>query len=438
MNLRNTNDIKMEALQMCGELTDGTSPFDTVCVKRLNEGYKKIFSGGNVFGVDVSDPFTWATAQRPMTLVLQTEFVAGSVTLTNGSYTGTFSSIPVDPNGNQVSVKGWYLKTQNYVEYLFIRKHDAGSLTFQIDQKWFQPNYSGNFTVFPLEYDLTDDTVIIDVYNNRLDFQDSGSILSATLTTGVYDVNSFSTLVAAALNAAASTTLYSCSFNAQTRMFTVSRGTGSFSILAASGANWQVSAWPTLKFTVEDKTNITSATSDSVFNGIQRLHMAMNMYRSAAPAYLAPEDSGKIYGIDLTSMLKKFPLTQIFKFMPEKFAEVHRRDNGVVRVRFNSYPLEQTRIEVPYIPIPEILADNTASIPKIQESYRKFLVYYAAYFIQIDKSDDRAPNTFQLAVAELQSMVNDYRSNTERTNNTFAKLIPRPSNFRTWRTNWNV
>lgn len=439
MNLRNTNDIKKEILQLSGELTDGTSAYDSIAVNYLNEGYKKIMAGGNIFGIDCSDPFPWATTKNPIILTLYPEFKSGSINMTLGSYNGTFSNIPVDSNGNQISVKGWYLKLTDFADFYFIRFHNAGTLNFQIDQKWTNQTTSGNFTVFPLEYDLVDNTIIIDELNNKLDFKEQAGTLVANLVQGVYSIADFCTMASSALSSAGTST-YNVTFNYQTRKFTVARAGGSpFSILAASGPNWEISGWPTLGFTMEDKTqNVASYSSDSVLNGIQRLPQAFNTYQNAAPVYVAPEDSGKIYGCDLPSMNKKFPLTQLLPFFPTKFAETNRRDNGIVRVRFNTYPTENMRVEVPYIPIPEILADNTSSVPRIQEAYRKFLVYFAAYFIANDKSDDKRDSFGEQAKAELQAMINDYRSNTERTNNTFGKLIPRPRDFRNWRTNWNV
>jgi hypothetical protein len=144
-------------------------------------------------------------------------------------------------------------------------------------------------------------------------------------------------------------------------------------------------------------------------------------------------DSGKIFGIDTSTMQNKFPISQMNPVFPDHFCELVKRDNGTVRIRFNAYPLEESRIEVDYIPIAPILYDNEASIPAMPEAYREILVYGAAYFLFIDKRDDLADKAAAMARAAIESMKNDFRSGLARTNNRFGRIVPRPSDMRPWR-----
>lgn len=438
MNLQTTKDIKKAVLQHCGELTNGNSPYDTVALAYINRAYKALYAGGDIFGVDCSEPWTWAKTKKPLLLRIDTEIADGSVTLTNGSYSGTFSTVPKIQLDNvsplpDADCTGWYLKLPGYDDYFQIRFHVPGTTTFQLDQAWFQTTQTTNFTCFPIEYDLYDDTIIVDDFSKYLDFNIGAGALSATLSNGVYSIADFCTEVVAKLGTASGLT-YSCTFNTTLRKFTLTQLSGTaFVPTPSTGTHYEQSAWKLLGFDMTDLSGSLTYTGTRALNAIQRLIRPIATYRNVSPRFIAPEDSGKIYGIDSSAMLKKFPLTQMYPSFPDKFCELFRRDNGTVRIRFSSYPREAMRAEVDYIPMAEVLYDSDSSIPKITEPYREYLVYAAAYYLFLDKVDDRSANAADQAKATLQAMINDYRSNTELTNNTYGRLIPRAVNNRPWR-----
>lgn len=436
MNLKNTNDIKKALLQHCGELTNGTSPYDTVATAYINRAYKALYGGGDIFGVDCSEPWPWARSKRAIILRLETQIETGSVTLTSGSFNGTFSTIPkiqlnnvtVLPNANCTN---WYLKLPNYDDYFQIRQHTSGALTFQLDQQWFQVDTTSTFTLFTVEYDLFDDTIIVDDYNLYLPFSDGTNKL-LTLTKGVYTTADFCTAVNALFVPASSNTI-TLSYNSVTRLFSLSTNGTTLSILGPTGANTEQQGWKLMGFGMNDYTGALTYTADIALNAIQRLIAPINTYRNVSPRFIAPEDSGKIYGIDINSMYRKYPMTQMYPFFPDKFAELYRRDNGSVRIRLNSYPREAIRAEINFIPVAEMLYDNVYSIPKITEAYRSYLVFAGSYYLMKDKSDDRVAAAEAEAKAMLVAMINDYRSNTELTNNQFGKILPRAVDYRPWR-----
>lgn len=436
MNLKNTNDIKKAVLQHCGELTDGTSPYDSVALSYINRSYKALFGGGDIFGVDCSEPWPWARSKRAIILRLETEITAGSVTLTNGSFNGTFSQVPKIQLNNSntlpdANCTNWYLKLPNYDDYFQIRQHNAGELTFQLDQQWFDGSQTSEFTLFTVEYELFDDTILVDDYSMYLDFSD-GSNKSATLAKGIYTTADFCTLISSTLSGLSADTI-TLAYNSVTRLFQLSTSGTALSILGSSGSHSAQSAWKLMGFGASDYSGATSYVADQSLNAIQRLIAPINTYRNVSPRFIAPEDSGKIYGIDINSMYRKYPMTQMYPFYPDKFAEMFRRDNGSVRIRINTYPREAIRAEINYIPVAEVLYDNTSSVPAITEPYRAYLVYAAAYYLFKDKSDDRLASAEAEAKAMLTAMINDYRSNTELTNNQFGKIIPRAVQYRPWR-----
>lgn len=122
-------DLKRGVLQRCGEPTDGTSQYDSVALKYINQIYFNILSGSNEFDVDCGEPWPWARALAPKILTLQPSYNSGTVSLTNGSAAGTFSTPPA------LSQVGQYLKltdTSNPENYRIIT-HVAGAAAFTLD-----------------------------------------------------------------------------------------------------------------------------------------------------------------------------------------------------------------------------------------------------------------------------------------------------------------
>ena len=228
---------------------------------------------------------------------------------------------------------------------------------------------------------------------------------------------------------------FTCSFNEISRQFTVGTDGTQFSILNATGSNALNSGWDCLGYDKKDFTQALSYVSPNIFNSIQRIVAPITCYRNSTPRFQAPEDSGKIYGIDYNTMLRKYPIMQHYPSVPDKFSIVRWNTNGTIRIRLNTYPLANAfRAEMEYIPIPQDLYDNDASIPLLPRAYREYLTYAAAYYIMLDKSDNRAETYNDLAKKVLASLVNDNRSNKELSSNTFGRLIPRAVTNRPWRT----
>lgn len=147
-NMRTTEDLIEDALRKAGEKTDGTSDYIADAVKYMNGHYRKILSGGNYLDVDLGDPFYWAKAKYPGVITVEVPYDTGTVTLTQGSTSGTFSSAPA------ASQAGKYLQINGIWEYYRIVTHTAASTSFTIDSPFNDSTVTSAYKALKLDYDL--------------------------------------------------------------------------------------------------------------------------------------------------------------------------------------------------------------------------------------------------------------------------------------------
>lgn len=149
-------DILKGALQKAGEKTDGTSIYQELALKFLNNVHIDILSGGSTFtGGDVGDPWAWARARQPKSVIMVPPFSTGSVAVVNGSATITFSPAPSASLG---SFKDWHFKSDSTYDYYRIITHTAGSATATIESIFADTsNAASTFNCYKLIYDLGTD-----------------------------------------------------------------------------------------------------------------------------------------------------------------------------------------------------------------------------------------------------------------------------------------
>lgn len=440
-NFRNTNDLKKDVLERAGEQTDGTSDFDSRVLKYLNDAYQGLFAGGSEFGVDIDEFWIWAKAKRPIVLTLEPAVETGTVTLTNGSTDGTFSSAPA------ASQEGRFLKIEARAEYFRIRSHAAGATAFAIDQGYTEASGTFNFKSIKLDYEVSDDVFVVDATNDRLPFgEDNSGQFVATIARGSYDIVDYAAAVKAGLEASGANT-YTITFNTITRKFSISSNSSQFFLDWETGLFPENSSKDELGFDPVNLADLSGGpavtfVAQNPINAIYRIFRPMTVFRDIDPnifffegvssfqgfrnsTNIGPTEQGKIFGIDFNTMLRQFPLTSLNQGTPDKFSELELRENGIAKVRFNRFPDQATRVEIEYIPVAQDLRDNTASVPKVPRAFRPYLVHAAAYFLFLDKSDNRAETEFGLAQAKLNGMIRANRSTLKQTSNNFARLIPR-------------
>lgn len=303
-----TQDLLNGALNRAGELTDGTSPYVTKCLDYLNSLYFSVYAGGNEFDIELGVDWEWAKSNAVITL--QSPIATGTVTVTNGSATVTFSTAP-----SASSVAGWHLKIDNKPEFFKVSAHTGGATTATLDGPYTDVSASGQtYKLIKLDYQLA--------------------------------------------------------------------------------------------------------------SGILRLVGPMNVYKIQDAR---GDDEGKIYQMKYNGFMRQYPMHNIQQQMPTAFSEVTRTAAGQPTVRMNAYVADgtQARAEYDYIPIPTPLSNSGSDIPAMPREFRVALEYGAAYFLMVDKNDDRAAAYYELTQRKLEAMVNAYRKEKNMTAKDRGRLIPR-------------
>lgn len=415
-NFRTTNDLKKLALHYSGEMTDGTSSYDTIAMNYINSTYQAFLSGGNEFDMELAESWSWAKSRRPIVLTLEPPYQTGSVTMTNGSRSFTFSSAPTD-------VLGWLLKVDQAKDSYYIQ-YQSGTAG-QLDQPFLGTSGTYTFKAIKTDYELVDDTIIVDKFNKYIDLNEGASDLLATLTEGVYTPTTYAAEVKTQLDVAGALT-YTVSYDSVLRLFTISAGSN-FTIKFATGTNAVRSAARTLGLSAEDLTGDDSYTSTNALNAIQRLIAPFTMYRIGQSPNMSPKEAGKIFGVSFEAFISNNPVVNLQGGIPSRFCELEERENGTKVVRFNAYVSEQTRVEVDFIPIEPDLKDNAVSVPKIPRAFREVLAFGATYKLMLDKSDNKAESFLKLTMAKIQGLINHNNTQVTKSSKDFARLIPRPN-----------
>lgn len=417
---KSTRVLKQDVLTICGELTDGTSPFDAQATAYLDKVYQGLIAGNNLFDMSCMEPWVWAQSKHPILLTLSAK-VTGAATMTNGSTAGTFSVAP------SVSLEGRYIALDGHADLYRISQHTAASTAFAIDQVFLDSTGSYNYSAYKYDYEAINDVIIITAKNGKIDFAEGGSQLTATLTPGSYSPTTLCAEIKTRMDAAGAQT-YTVTFNAITRKFTIAQGGATFSLLFATGTNAYISASGVLGFDIEDQTGAMTYTSGYALSGIARLSKPISMYRSNSPG--SARDSNKIFQIDDNSFMRDYPMGQNVLAMPDKFCISEMGNDGLWTLRFNASVDEDTRAEVNYIPVARKLVDNVNSFPLVPGSFSDFLVYGAAHFIQADKSDTKATDSLQKAQAQLKALIAFNRQGSQLAGNAFGRLVPRPEGIK--------
>lgn len=418
---RTTADIVNLILQKAGEVTNGNSPYLTQVINYLNRVHMAIVSGGSIpVGVDdtveIDELWPWARSKTPMILELQPKINSGTVTVTQGSASVTFSSAPT------VSVAGWYLQVSGKEEVLRIAQHSANSTSAQLDGPYSDDSGSVNFTLFKLDYDLTPSYLVIDSSNCYIDFQKvNGVTLTTTLTQGTYTPSALATLIGTAMTVTAAGPTITCSYDSLKKKFTIiSDGAGStiLNLQFASGPNQLYSTHKLLGYDDVDQSAALTYSSTYILGGIARLVEPIRKSKGFS-------HEGNIYGIDPESFQREYPIADVKESYPNRFAVVKEKEDGSLTVRFNAYPVDKARIEVEYVPVPRDLQNSSGSIPLLPRKWVDILEDAGTFYVMLDKSDDRGQTYAQLLKGKLKAMVAQHRGSEVRMGPGFGEITPR-------------
>ncbi len=152
-NLTTTADIRIDVLQRCGELTNGTSKYHSLVLDYINRVHMELVVGGSTFVPELAEPWPWARAASPGLIALLPAYDTGNVTLTNGSASGTFGTAPGVALGSFV---GRFLWVNGFSDIYRVLTHTAGATAFTIDLAWQSASVaSAAFRCSKLDYSLS-------------------------------------------------------------------------------------------------------------------------------------------------------------------------------------------------------------------------------------------------------------------------------------------
>ncbi len=145
-----TDEILDGILRKLGEPTDGTSDQEADALTELSSFYIQLVGGGKLLDIEIGILWDWAKEKDPSTLELLPMVDTGTVALTKGSTSGTFSVAPA------ASTTDYWLKLENREEWFRIAAHTAAMTSLTLDA-----NYTGdtgaalNFKAIKTDYDLS-------------------------------------------------------------------------------------------------------------------------------------------------------------------------------------------------------------------------------------------------------------------------------------------
>lgn len=140
---------------------------------------------------------------------------------------------------------------------------------------------------------------------------------------------------------------------------------------------------------------------------------------------------GKINIIDENTFNTDYPML-VRQGIPDRATQTFKNNEMQPTIRFNRIPAaddQPIRIEYNYIPVPDDLLDSESSIPVVPRDHRVTLCYYAAYYLLMDKNDNRAAEYRELARAGMLALVRAYKIEKANTDTDYCRLIPRPDNM---------
>lgn len=418
---RTTADILDLALTNGGEVTSGTSSYESQLLNYLNRVHYTLVAGGSIpvgndTSVTIDEVWPWAKARSPLVLELQPKYTTGTVTFTQGSESASFSAGPAS------SLQGWYIRIVGKDEYYRIAQHTAAATAFELDGAYTDDSGSGlSFEAYKLDYDLIPDYLVVDSTNDKIQVQKvAGSTLTGTLTHGTYTPSALATHVAAVATTALSGPTITGSYSAITRLFTLTSDLAGATIfrVVGNGDQAQNSIHKTMGYDDVLASSAAAQTSTYVLGGICRIVEPFKRHKGS-------NYSGSIFGIDAESFQRDYPFALIEEGQPDKFAVVRELPDGTLTVRFNRYPTEKTRFEIEYVPVPRDLKDDAASIPLVPRKHIDVLEDAATFYLMLNKNDDRAQIYASLMQGKIKAMVAQHRGSLLRSGEEFGRIVPR-------------
>jgi len=409
---RTAQDIIDEVLLKSGESTAGTSQFETRAVTYLNKVQHAIVGGGNIFNLNVDEPWVWARSRFPIVLELLPVYNTGSATCTLGDVNVVLTSAPTD------SLEGWHFQINGQGTVYKIQQHTAGSVNLVLDSAFVNDTDAYNFRAYKLDYDIAPTYMYVDNTNDRVDYMEgTASTVSATLTHGSYTPANLIAHIATRLQAAGTKT-YSGSYDSVIQKFSITQTGTAFSILPVTGTNYLRNGMKNVGFDILDYTGAQSYTSTYIPNSVARLIEPFKLF-------VTDRATPFIYSTDPIKMQEDYPIAFTIEKIPDRFVRLNETPDGKVTVRFNSYPRNRTKVMIDWVPQPVDIQDNRASFPMVPRGDIDSLIHGACAFIAWDKEDSKFQGFIDMAKSQLESMKKKNHAQLFRTGASFGQIQPR-------------
>lgn len=409
---RTTADILNEILLKSGEPTNGNSQFETRALTYANKVQHAIIGGGNIFNVNVDEPWVWARSRFPIMLELMPAYSTGSAACTLDDINVVLTAAPAD------SLEGWHFQINGTGTVYKIMQHTAGSVNMVLDSAFVDATNSYNFRIFKLDYEITPTHLYIDSYNDKVDYMEgTASTVSATLTHGSYTPSNLIAHIASKLQAAGTKT-YSSTYDTILRQGVLTQTGTAFSVLCVTGTNYKRNGMLNAGFDVLDYTGAQSYTSTYTPNQVSRLIEPFKLF-------VTDRQQPFIYSTDPIKMQEDYPISLITEKVPDRFCRLGEDHNGMITVRFNAYPKFKTKVMIDWIPQPVDLQKNVASFPLVPRGDLDVLIHGACAFIAFDKEDSKWEGFVNLAKTGLEAMKKKNHAELFRTGVAFGQIQPR-------------
>jgi hypothetical protein len=301
-NYKFSSDIKDSALFTSGELTDGTSDYDTQADAYMNRAYQAIWNGGSELNPNIDETWWWLRNATPGILTLNPVVDTGTASVTNNSTSVTLST-GLTPDGDN----RMFMVTDGNGDIQRISAHTAGQTGLTLDAVYTgTTDTAAPYKIFQHKYSLATDVM---------------SILSP-----------------------------------------------------------------------------------------------MRVYQNSRV---------EVIGMEVASLEAQYPLANITSGIPQAFAM-----SGKQEIQISHYggisSTDLIRLDYDYLVLPDDLTDSGSEEPLIPLEYRRILSDFTAYFLLMDKQDNRTTPMGERAQSGLMAMAKDNRRRQLELAGEVGHISPRP------------
>lgn len=152
-NYKFSADLVSDILFRSGEPTDGSSDFQAAALQYLNRAYQALWMGGTEVDPQVNENWWWLLKEGQ--ILTTAKIATGTVSVTNGSASITFSSAPAS------SVADFqFIVSTGSLETYKILTHTGGSTAATLDTIFLgTTNAAASYTLFQIDYATANDVL---------------------------------------------------------------------------------------------------------------------------------------------------------------------------------------------------------------------------------------------------------------------------------------